>query len=71
MEKEAVSSNVYKIADFVENDLDLVLDIAELIPGLGPIAKILHILVKHREKILLAARLAKKCSSPNLSKNQE
>lgn len=62
------SDVVFQIADFVENDLDTLLEIAlalvGLIPGMSMVAKIIDLLVKHRSKIMLAAGLAKKVSSP-------
>lgn len=66
MEKKT-SEIIYQIADFVENDLDSLLEIAlalvGLIPGMSLVAKIIDLLVKHRGKIMLAAGLAKKVSS--------
>ena len=61
------SEVIYQIADFVENDLDSLLEIAlalvGLIPGMSLVAKIIDLLVKHKDKIMLAAGLAKKVSS--------
>lgn len=61
------SEVIYQIADFVENDLDTLLDIAIMIapmcPPLAGVAAVIKFLKKHKEKIKLAAGLAKKVSS--------
>lgn len=63
MDKET-KDMVLGVADFVENDFDTVLDIAlciaSFVPGATIIVKIIELLIKHKCKIMTAAKLAKK-----------
>ncbi|MDD5870361.1 MAG: hypothetical protein PUC77_02595 [Bacteroidales bacterium] len=64
---------VYPIANFLENDLDKVLDIALIVAKFvslpGPLLLCLELLIKHRKKIATAVGLVKKCA-PDEAKTQ-
>lgn len=57
---------IYPIANFLENDLDKVLDIALIVvkfaPLPAPLIVCLELLIKHRKKIAMAAGLVNKCA---------
>ena len=56
---------ICSIAQFVENDLDSVLEIAILVARFAPVPAIvvtsIELFIKHRKKIVMVAGLANKC----------